>query len=195
MSAGGGSHADRVERFRLLYDAAYPRIMAYALRRARSREDALDAVSDTFMAVWRRLDDVPEEPRSIPWVYGVAHRVLANQYRGLDRLARLTKRVEATAAPEPQTDPDFDQVHRALQALRPGDREILTLHAWEELDNDEIGVVMGITRSAVAVRLHRAKKRLAWAMDADTRVKSTKRSRTPGVVYGTQPGPGEVDRQ
>ena len=195
MSAGGGSHADRVERFRLLYDAAYPRIVAYALRRARSREDALDAVSDTFMAVWRRLDDVPAEPRSIPWVYGVAHRVLANQYRGLDRLARLTKRVEATAAPEPQIDPDFDPVHRALGVLPPGDREILTLHAWEELDNDEIGVVMGITRSAVAVRLHRAKKRLARELNADTRMKSTKRSRTPGVVYGTQPGPGEVDRE
>ena len=195
MGAAGASHGERVERFRSLYDAAYPRIMAYALRRARTREDALDAVSETFMAVWRRLDDLPDEPRRIAWVYGVAHRVLANQYRGLDRLARLTKRVEGTAAPEPQTDPDFDQVHRALQALRPGDREILTLHAWEELDNDEIGVVMGITRPAVAVRLHRAKKRLAWAMGADTRVKSTRRSRTPEVVYGTQPEPGEVDRQ
>ena len=47
----GDADADRVERLRDLYDAAYPRIMAYSLRRARNREDALDAVSETFMVV------------------------------------------------------------------------------------------------------------------------------------------------
>lgn len=197
MGAAARSHGDRVERFRLVYDTAYPRILPYALRRARSREDAFDAVSETFATVWRRLEDVPEAPRTIPWIYGVARRVLANQYRSVDRRARLDERVAATAS---SPEGGFDLVHEALDRLRPDDREILTLSAWDDLDNDEIAVVLAVTPSAVAVRLHRARQRLARELErAGTRnsnsVKSTKRSRTPQVVHGTQPGPGEVDRE
>jgi len=190
MGSGGGSPRERVEQFRLVYAAAYPRIVAYALRRARSREDALDAVSETFMTVWRRLDQVPPEPATIPWMFGVARRVLANQYRGADRQQRLETRLAETASPSP-ADSEYAQVHAALDRLRPDDREILTLSVWDDLDNDEIAVVLGIRPSGVAVRLHRARKRLAAELDRT--LKSQTRSRTPEVVYGTQPGPGEVE--
>ena len=198
MGAAVESHGERVGRFRLLYDAAYPRILAYALRRARSREDAFDALSETFTVVWRRLDDVPGDERQIAWVYGVARRVLANQYRGADRRRRLDERMAVTATPA--ADPDLGLVHEALDRLRPDDREILTLSAWDDLDNDEIAVVLGITAAAAAVRLHRARRRLAVELDRvgmkkEKSVKSTTRSRTPQVVQGTQPGPGEVDRE
>jgi len=198
MGAAVESHGERVGRFRLLYDAAYPRILAYALRRARSREDAFDAVSETFTVVWRRLDDVPGDERQIAWVYGVARRVLVNQYRGADRRRRLDERMAVTATPA--ADPDLGLVHEALDRLRPDDREILTLSAWDDLDNDEIAVVLGITAAAAAVRLHRARRRLAVELDRvgmkkEKSVKSTTRSRTPQVVQGTQPGPGEVDRE
>jgi len=148
--------------------------------------------------VWRRLDDVPGDERQIAWVYGVARRVLANQYRGADRRRRLDERMAVTATPA--ADPDLGLVHEALDRLRPDDREILTLSAWDDLDNDEIAVVLGITAAAAAVRLHRARRRLAVELDRvgmkkEKSVKSTTRSRTPQVVQGTQPGPGEVDRE
>lgn len=198
MGTAEGFHGDRVERFRLLYDDAYPRILAYCLRRARSREDAFDAVSETFAAVWRRLDDIPADQRRLPWVYGVARRVLANQYRGADRRARLQERMATTASPA--VDPEFDAIHAALDRLRPDDREILTLSAWDDLDNEEIATVLAITPANAAVRLHRARRRLARELGGAAEglartVKSKGRFRTPDVVSGTQPGPGEVDRE
>jgi RNA polymerase sigma-70 factor (ECF subfamily) len=36
---------------------------------------APDVVAETFLVAWRRLDDVPADP--LPWLYGVARRVLA----------------------------------------------------------------------------------------------------------------------
>lgn len=189
---------ERTARFREVYDATYPRIMAYCLRRARDREDALDAVSETFVTVWRRLDDIPADPRRIPWVYGVARRVLANQYRARGRKAQLQHRLEdAHRTPSHQ---DFDLVHHALDELRETDREILTLQAWDDLDNDEIALVLGIPQRNVAVHLHRARKRLArelvrlgvsGSQKNPNRVKSEERSRTPNRVNGTNPGPGE----
>ena len=195
MSEG---HESRVERFRALYDVAYPRVMAYALRRARTREDALDVVAETMLAVWRRLDEIPTDRRRLPWVYGVARRVLANHYRTAARRERLAVR----AAHEPgSADPDFDAVHEALDALRPDDREILTLAAWDDLDNDEIAVALGITPATAAVRLHRARARLARELGrlgvpgaVEKSLQSNGRSRTLEGMNGIQPGPREKER-
>ena len=52
----------------------------------------------------------------------------------------------------------------ALGSLSPADQEILRLVAWEELGNQAIAVVLGITPNAVAIRLHRARARFADAL-------------------------------
>ncbi len=197
----GKAHADPVERFRAIYDATYPRIMAYTLRRARTRDDALDAVSEIFMVVWRRLDDVPSGQGMVPWVYGVGRRVLANQYRSRERSARLERRLKDNLSAG-SSDRPFDLVEEALERLRPGDREILRLVAWDDLDNDQIAAVLETSVTNVAVRLHRARKRLArelgrLGVNHSTRisdqVKSEDGSRTPNGVKGTIPGSGEVE--
>jgi len=192
-------HEERVERFRVLYDAAYPRVAAYALRRARTREDALDVVAETMLIAWRRLDEIPDGPRRLPWVFAVARRVLANHYRAAGRQERLVERAAAhPAAPAPE----FDLVHEALARLRPDDREILTLSAWDDLDNGEIAAVLGYTPAAVAVRLHRARRRLGRelsrlglrAPEAEP-VQSAGRLRTPEGVQGIPPGPEARERR
>jgi RNA polymerase sigma-70 factor (ECF subfamily) len=195
-----GAGSERIERFRVLYDEAYPRIVAYCMRRTRNREDALDAVSETFATVWRRLDDIPTDERRLPWVYGVARRVLANQYRSRERRSRLEQRLMTERA-SAGVDPAFDLVHEALENLRPADREILTMAAWDDLDNDEIAAVLGVTAAGVAVKAHRARKRLARELgrlgagpvgtEHRDWVKSEERSRTLNRVNGTNPGPGE----
>ncbi len=192
MTEGPG---DRVARFRVLYDAAYPRVAAYALRRARTREDALDVVSETMLTAWRRLDEIPEGPQRLPWVFGVARRVLANHYRAAGRQERLVTRA---AQDPPGAAPQLDLVHEALHALQPDQREILTLAAWDDLDNREIAGVLGLTPAAVAVRLHRARRRLARELarlglgaPGERAVISEPPSRTLPEVHGTPPGPGE----
>jgi RNA polymerase sigma-70 factor (ECF subfamily) len=176
--------------------------MAYAFRRARTREDALDVVSETFMVVWRRLGDVPEDERAVPWVYGVARRVLANQYRSQGRRASLEGRLEDHRSRR-SGEQSFDVVHQALDGLGPRDREILTLSAWDDLDNGGIAEVLGVSEKNVAVRLHRARKRLArelgkLGMQAPARnsneVKSEDGFRTPNGVNGTFPGPEELEK-
>jgi len=62
--------------------------------------------------------------------------------------------------------------------------------------------VLTVTPGAVAVRLHRARARLARELArigvggaVEKSMKSERRSRTPEGVYGIQPGPGEVERE
>jgi RNA polymerase sigma-70 factor, ECF subfamily len=70
-------------------------VRAYALRRA-SPDAAQDVVADTFLVVWRRLEDVPAD--ALPWLYGIARRVLANQRRSADRSSPRAARGECRRA-------------------------------------------------------------------------------------------------
>src|SRR5919108_1964679 len=135
--AGAGSRRDR---FQTLYEENYERLLGYALRRA-GREDAADVVAETLLVAWRRLDEVPTGEEARLWLYGTARRVLANQQRGNRRRERLSERIRAKHPQEVASAPPAPELNRAAAAfsrLRPEDREILALVAWEELHPGEV---------------------------------------------------------
>jgi DNA-directed RNA polymerase specialized sigma24 family protein len=138
------------------------RVLAYALRRA-DPATAEDVVAETFVIAWRRLDRLPDPP--LPWLLGVARRVLANARRGERRrlalLDRLRGQQAAVTAPLPGVE---GWALAALGLLSERDREALMLHAWDGLDNADAGTVMGCSAATYAVRLHRARERFARAL-------------------------------
>jgi RNA polymerase sigma-70 factor (ECF subfamily) len=102
---------------------------------------------------------MPTEP--LPWLYGIARRVLANEQRAANRrLALITRMAAQPAPPDGSAAPDRD-ILEALAALREIDREALLLTAWEGLSAREAATVVGCSATAFAVRLHRARRRLA----------------------------------
>src|SRR3954452_21281203 len=82
-------------RFADLYRDHARDVLAYAVRRAASAEDAADVVAETFLVAWRRDADVPRGAGARLWLYGVARRTLANQLRGERRRSRLAARMRA----------------------------------------------------------------------------------------------------
>jgi RNA polymerase sigma-70 factor, ECF subfamily len=153
----------RNDRFESLFREHYAAVRGYALRRA-PRDMAPDVVAETFLVAWRRLDDVPADP--LPWLYGVARRVLANARRSADRGLALERRLATAAVPARLGDPgervgDTEIVRAALARLSERDRETLMLVAWDGLSSARAARAAGCTRAAFAVRLHRARARLA----------------------------------
>ena len=177
-------------RFDALFTEHQRAVMAYAMRRTPTVADAEDVAAETFTIAWRKIDAVPAaEP--LPWLYAVARRVLANHRRGLGRRERLATmlRVRDVATPIHTGEDRDGPAFAALASLSPGDQEILRLVAWEELGNQQIAAVLGITPNAVALRLHRARTRFAAALDGESReddLKYPDPSRTDAHVKGTQ---------
>jgi RNA polymerase sigma factor (sigma-70 family) len=157
---------ERERRFGQIYAAYYGAVSAYARRRLTDGDLAQDAVSETFLVAWRRLDDVPTGSDALPWLYGVARRVIANQRRGGLRRGELSARLARELPSRPDVDAGvlIDDERRtvlsALGRLREADQELLRLAVWEELSHREIGLVVGCSEATVAVRLHRARGRL-----------------------------------
>ena len=124
-------------------------------------------LAETFLTAWRRLDDVPPGDRARLWLYGVARRVLANQQRGEHRRSELADRLRAeltTAYRAPEYAGELAGIAAAFRTLPEADRELLALVGWEELDNGQAAAVLGCSRNAVRIRLHRARRRLAEAI-------------------------------
>ena len=139
-------------------------VLRYAHRRVPPSE-VDDVVAETFVVAWRRLAEVPEHP--LPWLLGVARGVSANVARSSRRREALERQVVSrrTLGVVPDiadgvADRQPDAVHlAALERLSTGDRELLTLLAWDDLSHDEAAQVMGCSRGALRVRLHRARRR------------------------------------
>ena len=156
---------DRSASFAALFDAHYPAVLAYCRRRA-AAEEAGDAAVATFEVLWRTMDDPPVHP--LPWLYKVAAGQLANVARSerrrrrlLDRLAGGPRSHLPAAPPDPgEATAEAAAARAALARLKPADREVLLLVAWEGLDPDEAARALGVSPGTFAVRLHRARRRL-----------------------------------
>jgi RNA polymerase sigma-70 factor (ECF subfamily) len=153
------------ERFEAVFREHHAAVRAFARRRAPA-EAVDDVVSETFLAAWRRIDRLGEEP--LPWLLGIARNVVGTERRGRARRLRLwTKAQAGYRAHEDLIDAalrDDARVRSALARLSEGDREALTLVAWDDLTPTQAAGVLGIPANRFRVRLHRASHRLQLAL-------------------------------
>jgi RNA polymerase sigma-70 factor (ECF subfamily) len=143
--------------------------LAYALTRT-SREDAQDVVSNTFLVAWRRFDAVPEDP--LPWLIGVARRVLADHRRSEVRRNALSGRLARDAAARSPAEGDMavsmelrGAIGAALMRLRPEDREVVTLAAWQGFTTAQLATSLGCSKAHASLRLHRSRRRFARLLE------------------------------
>lgn len=156
----------RDARFVGVYEELFRYVYAYCRRRT-SADQLDDAVSDVFLAVWRRIEELPDGAEVLPWLYSVAYGVLSNQRRGSSRRRKLEQKlravgVETMVAPEDYvvTHHESQQVMRAVTRLRSSEQEILRLSIWEDLTNSEVATVLNISVDSAKQRLSRARKSL-----------------------------------
>ena len=158
-------------RFEQLFSAHYGELTRFARRRV-GDDAAGDVVAETFLIAWRRLGEIPpSHPRA--WLYTTARHVIANELRGRRRRDRLRQHAlhdlpidRAAASDHAGVIAEQSRVRVVLESLSPMDQEVLRLTEWEQLDLSETAAVLGCSRTAVKVRLHRARRRFARRLAA-----------------------------
>ena len=161
MDLSESSDSERVEAvFREHYEA----VLAFARRRA-PLQMADEVAAETFAIAWRKSDEIPREP--LPWLLGIARRVLSTQRRSTERRNRLRQRLSETVDADHASGSVDLRLGAALERLAERDREALLLVAWEGLSAREAAKVVGLTPTGFSVRLHRARRRLRAALAQD----------------------------
>jgi RNA polymerase sigma-70 factor, ECF subfamily len=153
-----------VEAYARLVDRHYDRCARIAVRILGNREDAEEAIQDTFLRAFRALESYEDRERFSAWIT----RILVNQCRTL--LAR-TRRREAVfadldpadlelAASGPAEGGPWPNLEDALAALPVQQREALVLKYADDLTYEEMSRITGAGESALKMRVQRAFARL-----------------------------------
>lgn len=148
-------------RFETIYKQEAEAVLRY-LRYRVGADAAEDLVAETFSVAWQKLALLPDPPR--PWLLATARRISANHIRA--RRKRIVNEISDLEENLAATDDATEGVLRrrdliaGLKVLPPLDREAILLVTWYDLTNDEAAAVMDCTKTAFAVRLHRARRRL-----------------------------------
>lgn len=153
-----------------LYDAHADTIARYLQRRLEPErvEDAVASVFERALRSYARYVPVHDTP--LPWLFGIAANVVADNRRSEQRRLRALARlgagaVQHTADPAGAGAVD-PQLVETLLRLKPADRETLLLVAWGELSYEETAAALGVPIGTVRSRLARARGQLTASLPA-----------------------------
>jgi len=135
-------------------------ILDYFIRRVPDREDAADLLGETLIVVWRKVRSVPADPgEARMWMYGVARRVLSQNWRsGARRRALTDKLAQHLTEMAPANDQDHTaDVRAAIAKLQAVDQEIIRLVYWDGFTLTEVAQLLGMNAATVRSRHARAK--------------------------------------
>lgn len=125
--------------------------------------EADDVAQEAALRAWRRRGTCRTPHAPEPWLRQIVHneaaRMIARRREVVVESSVLASRVdEAGWSAEDSTE--RLTVRSALDALAPGDRELLVLRYEEDMTQPAIARHLGLPEGTVKVRLHRLRKRL-----------------------------------
>ena len=149
-----------VRAFAELVETYYARCLRFALHMLANRDDAEEAVQDTFIRVHRALPTYEEREAFEPWLF----RILANRCRTAGGRARrhsdLFEYGDVPDRPSGRAEDEAfawrEAIQGALAALPPEQREAFLLRHVEDLSYEDIASATGARISALKMRVKRA---------------------------------------
>jgi RNA polymerase sigma-70 factor (ECF subfamily) len=120
--------------------------------------DADDAVQETFVLAWKRLETLREPEAVGPWLHAIARNVAVDRHRERARRGKeevLHEETAGAAASAPDRGELRERVMAHLRSLPEAYRETLAMRLVEGLTGPEIAEATGLTAGSVRVNLCR----------------------------------------
>ncbi len=156
--------------FQALYECYARALFTFFLGYTADERLAEELVNDTFVRVWQALGRYREEGHFRAWLFRIARNLAADQYRRRKRrpeevplkeeIAPSSAALAQNAMEDIARQERLDEVHAALQHLRPDYRTVLLLRFIEGLSVRETAHAMRRSEGAVRVLQLRALKAL-----------------------------------
>lgn len=164
------------EAFAELYRRHVQSVYRYHVAHTGNVHDAEDLTSQTFMAAMEGIKSYRGAAPYIAWLMGIASRLRARFFRGIQPEVPLEAAVHIPTPGLP-TDREayqrlqLNQIHEALKHLSGERAEALILCFFSELSFTEAGSVMGKSEAAVKMLVSRGlqdlRTRTSLALEAD----------------------------
>jgi RNA polymerase sigma-70 factor (ECF subfamily) len=171
-------------RFQQVYDEFHAKIFRY-LARIVGQSEAEDLTQEVFVKVGQALETFRGESQLSTWIYRIATNAAMDRLRqpsvrhGGDKLLPVESIAEIKADQDIRTGelkPSTEQglirtemngcIREIIQALPEQYRSVIVLSELEDLKDNEIAEILGLTLQTAKVRLHRARARLRKELSA-----------------------------
>ena len=167
----GASAAERRTRFEREALTHLDALYAFALKLARSRDDAEDLVGDTILRAFERWDQYRLGTNIRAWLFTILYHVFVSRKRRIDaREVHAPDDADGWSAFEAvgEIDPEGrfydsfldDEITRAIDALPNEYRTAVILSDLHELRYAEIAEILGVPEGTVKSRLFRGRRLL-----------------------------------
>ncbi len=161
------------EAFAVIVVATSPRVYALCLRLSGNEHDARDIMQDTYLRAYRSIGSFRAESSFTTWIYRIAANCASThlrkrQHRNERALEFDVEMLGNVASAPSDSDPevvsesteDRQRLIAALGRLPFSLRSVVVLGDVYDLSHEVIAAELNISRAAVKVRLHRARRRL-----------------------------------
>jgi RNA polymerase sigma factor (sigma-70 family) len=155
----------------LLYDRYAARLHDFCYSMTRNRDDAQDAVQETFVAAMQKMSALRDPERLRPWLYAIARHQVFRMSRQRKRTV-VTDELPEYASPAPGPEEDVDRaelsalVWAAAAGLAERDRALLDLHLRQGLDGADLAAAAGVSASHSYVMLTRLRDQVERSLGA-----------------------------
>lgn len=146
-----------------------------ALRYLRNEEDALDALQESFIKIYRNLNTFKEDSKFDTWVYRIVVNTCNdmirknNRRKNTDSIYRndgeketVLEIPDVSDAPEEVYDKKEKQDHilSCLEKLNPGQKEIIILRDIQGFTYEEISEILECSIGTVKSKINRSRLKL-----------------------------------
>lgn len=149
-----------MEAFREIFNQFSDRLYGYAFSRTASREDALDAVQDTFVDLWSGLHKFQyrSDEEFGGFIFKILKRKISRQHR-MRRGDISLEDINIEEGYEIEVE-DYRFVTGSVDSLSQKYKEVVRLRYWAQMSFGEIASTLNIKEGAAKVRHKRAIEKL-----------------------------------
>lgn len=165
--------AEEQARFAQIYEAYHEKLLGVARLFFPNQLQAEDAVHDAFLKVIENFEKVYEIPREnlYAWIVTILKNTCLDHLRKEKRSVPQDVAEILAGLSDPRQDPEanlgYQDLRDAIRKLPVEDRELMERKVVLEWTDKEIAHSMGMTVSAVANRIYRARKRLQAVLEQE----------------------------
>jgi RNA polymerase sigma factor (sigma-70 family) len=153
--------------FEVVYDRHHRGILAFCRHMLGSRDEAEDAVQQTFASAYSALRSSERDVRLKAWLYTIArNRCLSILRARREQPAELDEQATAGLSEQVQQRADLRDLLHDLRELPPEQREALVLFELGDLSHAEIAGVIGVDPMKVKALVFQARSALIETREA-----------------------------
>lgn len=152
------------DSFDLLYEEYYLSLYRTALLILGNREEAEDVLQDTFLSIYKNINNLKEFNKLRPWIFSILKNSCYTRYKNRKRefpdefiLEKADSKLISSGEDEFVLN---NEVESALLKLNHKEREVLILFYYDDFSIEEIAKILKTFQGTVKSRLFRARKNL-----------------------------------